>query len=59
MPPPAFGLYIRHVRGLRLAGIRLRMLAADDPRPAMVLDDTPEARLENLDAETRAGMIVR
>ena len=58
-PLPAFGLYIRHVRGLRLDGIRLRMQAAGDDRPPMVLDDTPDARLENLDAETRTGMIVR
>ena len=53
-PLPAYGLYIRHVLGLRLDGIRLRVLAEDD-RPALVVEDAPGARLENLDVKSHGA----
>lgn len=48
-PLPAYGLYARHVAGLRLAGLTLRVRAADDVRPAVVLDDVRELRTDALD----------
>jgi hypothetical protein len=35
---PAAGLYVRHVRGLSLSGVRLRTIKGDD-RPTLVLED--------------------
>lgn len=51
-PLPAYGLYARHVQGLRLRDIRLRM-TADDDRPAVVLDDVQDLVTGNLDAPAR------
>jgi hypothetical protein len=46
---PAYGLYCRHVRGLRLDDVELD---ADRPdaRPAVLLDDVHHARMRNLRA---------
>lgn len=52
-PLPAYGLYIRHVHGLRMDGIRLRMSAESDGRPALVVEDAPDAELKNLDLKSR------
>ena len=59
-PLPVYGLYLRHVRGLRLDGIRLRM-RADDNRPALLVEDAPGAQLDNLDVESlcEPAVIVR
>jgi len=46
---PAYGLYVRHVRGLRLRGVRLATEAAD-LRHAVVLDDVHDVRIEDLEA---------
>ena len=48
-PLPAYGLYARHVAGLAIHGLHLRMSAPDDPRPAVVLDDVAGADLRDLD----------
>ena len=56
-PLPAYGLYIRHVRGLRLDGIRLR-IHADDDRPALLIEDAPGAVVQNLDVESRGAQAV-
>ena len=45
---PAYGLYGRHVRGLRLRGVRLATLAPD-LRHALVLDDVRDVRIDDLD----------
>jgi polygalacturonase len=39
---PAYGLYVRHVRGLSMRNVRLSVEAADG-RPAFVLDDVTRA----------------
>ena len=43
---PAWGLYVRHVDGLRMNNIRFN-IAAPDYRPAMVLDDVHKFELQN------------
>ncbi len=44
---PAYGLYCRHVQGLRAEGIDLR-LDQPDARPAVVLDDVRKAELSSM-----------
>ena len=45
---PAYGLYCRHVRGLRLKGVSFRA-ATPDGRPALITDDvTPSVTLEEV-----------
>jgi len=46
---PAYGLYCRHVNGLRLTNIQLELASADQ-RHAVVLDDVKNATLDGLDA---------
>jgi len=46
---PAYGFYVRHVRGLRLSNVRLQT-AQPDLRHAIVLDDVAEAAIDGLDA---------
>lgn len=53
-PLPAYGLYARHVHGLRLSNLKLRMTANDD-RPAVILDDTPGANTEALDLQSQCS----
>ncbi len=48
-PLPAYGLYVRHVHGLRIKELHLRTQATDDDRPALVIDDAPGAQLSGLD----------
>ena len=52
-PLPAYGLYVRHVHGLRLRDIKLRVQAADDIRPALVLDDVRDLHTEEMDLAAR------
>ncbi len=47
---PAYGLYLRHVEGAYLRDIDLRY-EAPDVRPAIVVDDVEDFRLETLRAE--------
>lgn len=51
---PAFGLYFRHVRGLRLSGMQLRT-AAPDARHAVVGDDVEHLEIDGLDTTSTAG----
>jgi polygalacturonase len=44
---PAWGIFARHVRNLRLRDIELRVLS-DDRRPGVVLDDVAGARLSDV-----------
>ena len=44
---PAWGLYVRHVDGLTLNNVSLR-IKAPDYRPAIVLDDVLQFKTEEL-----------
>ncbi len=46
---PAWGMYLRHVRGIRMKNISLRTVTGDG-RPCMVLDDVWDARGEGIAA---------
>lgn len=51
---PAYGLYARHVRGLRLRGLELG--AADgESRPAIVCDDVKQLDIDGLRSATVSG----
>ena len=51
---PAWGLYCRHVKGLKLLNVKL-LLAAPDARHAVVFDDVEELDLDGLDCACSAG----
>ena len=51
---PAYGIYFRHVKGLRLDNVVLRCLQSDE-RPAFVLDDVHDARFSHVDAQKEDG----
>ena len=51
---PAYGMYFRYVKGLRVNNVVLRYLNKDQ-RPAFVLDDVHDARFYDIDAEQGAG----
>ena len=53
-PLPAYGLYCRHVRGLRIEGLNLQ-LEKPDSRPALITDDVEELDLLSLRAEPGSG----
>lgn len=48
---PAYGIYFRHVDGLQVRNVRLR-LANNDVRPAIVMDDVKNYALEGIDYES-------
>ncbi len=50
---PAYGFYIRHARGIRLAGVMLRH-AGREMRPPIILDDVKDFDLSGLTAQARA-----
>ncbi len=50
---PAYGFYCRHVAGLTLRNIRLQTVKPDR-RPAIVMDDVKNARLDALEATSTA-----
>jgi hypothetical protein len=52
---PAYGIYARHVTGLKLSGVQLRF-AVREERPAVVLDDVAASRLTGLTAQTATGV---
>jgi len=52
---PAYGIYARHVKGLKLNGVRLRYKVADE-RPAVVLDDVGESQFTGFAAMTAHGV---
>ncbi len=51
---PAWGLYCRHVRGLKLHNVKL-LLAAPDARHALVFDDVEELDVDGLDCAFSSG----
>jgi hypothetical protein len=51
---PAYGLFCRHVKGLRLSNVQLRTAAAD-LRPAVVCDDVDGLSIDGLDAKLWPG----
>jgi polygalacturonase len=51
---PAYGLYCRHVTGLKLDGIDLK-IDQPDARPAVILDDVRKADLNSMVASPPAG----
>lgn len=51
---PASGLYVRHVRGLRLNDLAFRM-AAGEARPTVVFDDVQGARISGLSTTPITG----
>ncbi|HWX22853.1 MAG TPA: glycosyl hydrolase family 28 protein [Candidatus Binatia bacterium] len=51
---PAWGLYCRHVKGLKLQNVLLR-LAAPDARHALVFDDVEELEVDGLDCACSPG----
>ncbi len=54
---PAWGFYVRHVRGIAFRNVKLQ-LAADDFRPAFVLDDVEDVTFERLQLPSYKGQIV-
>jgi len=52
---PAYGLYARHVRGFDVRGVEVSHDGAD-ARPAFVLDQVTDAVLDDLQAQTSAGV---
>jgi hypothetical protein len=52
---PAYGLYARHVKGLRVTGVTLKFKVKDE-RPAVVLDDVTDSRFVGLLAKTAPGV---
>lgn len=51
---PAYGMYFRYVKGLRVNDVVLRYMNRDE-RPAFVLDDVHDARFYNIDAQKGDG----
>lgn len=51
---PAYGLFIRHARDLKLDGVNLR-LETPDERPAVVIDDVENIDLRNMFVESAGG----
>ena len=52
---PAYGIYARHVNGLKLTGVTLKYKVRDE-RPAVVLDDVADSRLYGLATPTERGV---
>lgn len=50
---PAYGFFIRHVKGLKMHDVTVRFLN-DDERPAFILDDVKDAAFRNIDAQKMA-----
>ncbi len=51
---PAYGMYFRYVKGLRVNNVVLRYMNRDE-RPAFVLDDVHGATFNNIDAQKGDG----
>jgi hypothetical protein len=51
---PAYGLYCRHVNGLKLTNVQLQ-LAGEDKRHAVVLEDVKNATVDGLEAPYAQG----
>jgi polygalacturonase len=51
---PAYGMYFRHVKGLRVNDVVLRYMNRDE-RPAFMLEDVHDAKFCNIDAQKGDG----
>jgi hypothetical protein len=51
---PAYGMYFRYVKGLKVSDVVLRFLNHDE-RPAFVLDDVHDAKFYHVDAQKDDG----
>jgi len=51
---PAYGLYARHIKGLKLTNVQLQ-LAGEDQRHAVVFEDVKDAAIDGLDAPYSSG----
>ena len=51
---PAYGLYVRHVRGLSVSEVQFELMEADG-RPAVTLDSASDVRFGNFRADFPAG----
>ncbi|MEE1945286.1 glycosyl hydrolase family 28 protein [Pedobacter sp. KR3-3] len=51
---PAYGIWARHVKGLKLINVKFN-LASNDRRPALVCDDGKELTVSNWDLPTTTG----
>lgn len=51
---PAYGMYARHVRGLKVNNVRFSFMVEDE-RPAVVLDDVVDARFRDFEATVAEG----
>lgn len=51
---PAYGLYARHIRGLKLVNVQLQ-LAGEDKRHAVVFEDVRDAAIDSLDTPYSGG----
>lgn len=52
---PAYGIYARHVTGLKISDVSLRT-TTEDGRPAVVLDDVSDSVFEDFEAPTADGV---
>jgi len=52
---PAYGMYFRHVDGLKVKNVTLR-LRNEDIRPAVVLDDVRNYKLQGIEYDSYPGM---
>lgn len=59
-PMPAYGLYVRNVRGLTLQNVRLQV-SAPDLRPALIFDHVEDAAINGLSVQgnTEAESVLR
>lgn len=53
-PLPAYGLYVKHVKGIRLNDIRLSF-TGNDERPAIALENTSDFELKGLNMSSTAN----
>ena len=53
---PSWGFYVRHVKGITFRNVKLQ-LAADDFRPAFVLDDVEDVTFEGLHLPLSEGKV--
>lgn len=51
---PAYGMYFRYVKGLKVSDVVLRFINHDE-RPAFVLDDVHDAKFYHVDAQKNDG----
>ena len=51
---PSYGLFTRHVKGLRLSNVTMNT-ATNDPRSAMIFQDIEDLRLDGVSAQAAPG----